>query len=284
MSFIETPRFPPELSYYASGGPEHLTQIVETASGYEKRNVMWSYPRGRYNIAQAMKDQVGKDTVIAFFRAAQGRAQGFRFKDWGDYTDGGTGILGSGYGTGLPTQQMQKQYVQGLTATRIIKKPIASALVVKRNGTTVSSGLYSLDATTGIITFTADASSNASAITAGATTSVTLAANPGTLTTGQKLFLYGFDATNDVPINGFAHTINSVSGSGPYTFILATNTTGKNILVGSGSGKKYPQASDTLTWTGEFDVPVRFDTDILQGYWDTGLYVWGTIPLVEIKL
>lgn len=294
MGFIETPRFPPELSYYASGGPEHLTQIVETASGYEKRNVVWSYPRCRYNLAQAMKDSAGKNAVIGFFRAAQGRAQGFRLKDWGDYQDGGTGVLGSGVGNGTPTYQMFKNYSQGLTVSRKITKPLTqaagagAALVFLRNAVAMTSGAsagnYTIDTTTGVLTMVADASSSATAITVGTTTQVALTSNPGSLIAGKLLYLSGFGGADAALVNGLAHTINSVSGSGPYTFTLATNTAGKTITYSGGSGAKYPQASDAMTWTGEFDVPVRFDTDILQGYWDTGLYVWGTIPLLEIKL
>ena len=294
MSFFETPRFPPELSYYAAGGPAHATQVVEVASGYEKRNVLWSQARCHYDISGAMKDQGGKDAVIAFFRAAQGKAHGFRFRDWADYQDKGNGLLDAGVGDGTPYYQMNKAYIQGLTATRKITKPLTVgagagvALVFNRNGSAMtagaSAGNYAIDTTTGVLTMVADNSSGSSAITPGATTSVVLAANPGGLVAGKLLYLGGFSGADAALVNGIAHPINSVSGSGPYTFVLATVTTGKTITVGSGTGYKYPQTSDTMTWTGEFDVPVRFDTDVLQGYQDTGLYAWGSVPLVELRL
>lgn len=45
-----------------------------------------------------------------------------------------------------------------------------------------------------------------------------------------------------------------------------------------------------LTWSGEFDVPMRFDTDSLRGRIEakTGsrglLHVWDSIPIVELRL
>ena len=293
MAFIETPRFPPELSYYASGGPEHLTQVVVVSSGYEKRNVAWSSPRSKYDIAQAMKTDAGKNVVISFFRSAQGRANAFRFQDWSDYTDAGSGILGTGVGTALPTYQLYKTYNQGGLVSRKISKPLTVAagastpFVVLRGGSPVTAGAaagnYALDSTTGIVTFVADATQVPTSITPGASTTLIVNGTDNlALTTGKVLYLSGVTGTAANMLNG-ANTITGKSGSGPWTYTLATVTTGLTV-TGVGTAYKYPQASDALTWTGQFDTPVRFDTDVLQGYYDTGLYVWGTIPLIEVKL
>jgi len=40
-----------------------------------------------------------------------------------------------------------------------------------------------------------------------------------------------------------------------------------------------------LTWSGEFDVPCRFDTDVMKITMDARqFYSWGQIPVVEIRL
>lgn len=50
-----------------------------------------------------------------------------------------------------------------------------------------------------------------------------------------------------------------------------------------------PHTAANLTWSGEFDVPVRFDVDKLQGQivsknpTDGFLISWDSIPLVELK-
>lgn len=289
MAFLEI-QFPVGIARGAAGGPGYNTTMVVVNSGAEKRNQNWSAPLGVWDVAHGVKSQAQMDALIAFFRVVKGRANGFRFKDWLDYQATiANGLLGAGVGTGLPTYQLVKRYSNAAgSEDRSITKPVAGTLTPYRNTVEVvagsGAGQYAVDTTTGIVTFVADASSNASAITPGATTSVDLAADLG-LIAGKKLYLSGFTGADAAEVNGLAHTINSVSGAGPYTFILATNTAGKTITVGSGVGKKYPQASDALTAAFQFDVPARFDTDRMSPRADTyNLSSWGQIPIVEIRV
>ena len=75
MAFIETPRFPDNISQGASGGPGYQTEVVVVASGREKRNITWPLPRGRYDVAHGVRTQAQMDILIAFFRSVRGRAQ-----------------------------------------------------------------------------------------------------------------------------------------------------------------------------------------------------------------
>lgn len=290
MPFLEI-QFPSVISMGAMGGPGYRTDVVGLESGHEQRNQIWSVARGRWDVAHGLKSQADFDSLLAFFRVAKGKANGFRFKDWLDYSVTVTnGYLGSGVGTGLPTYQLNKLYTNAAgSETRTIKKPVASAFAPKRGGVAIAAGAgagqYSLDSTTGIMTMVADASSNASSITPGATTQVVLAANPGTLTAGQLLYLTGFAGAHAADVNGLAHTINSVTGSGPYTFTLATNTNGRTITLGSGAGRKYPQASESMLWAGEFDVPARFDTDEMRATFQMiDQLDWPEIPVIEVRV
>lgn len=287
MSFFEL-QFPPDISYGATGGPNFNTTVVSFASGYENRNANRANGLMVADVSHTVKTQAQLDALITFFRVAQGKTHGFRFKDWTDFTTTqATGALGTGIGTGLPAYQLNKIYAGGATIVRALKKPVAGSVVPLRGGGAVTFGVspgnVSLDSTTGILTFVPDATSNASSITPGATTQVVLAANPGTLTTGQLLYLTGFTGTDAALVNSLAHTINSVTGAGPFTFTLATSTLGKAITVGSGQGRKYPQVSETLTHASQFDVPSRFDTDQLRASIASyGNYAWGNVPIVEI--
>lgn len=123
-----------------------------TASGYEQRNINWSEARARYNVAHGIKTQAQLDTLIAFFRARKGRANGFRFKDWTDYLVTSQDI---GTGDGSTTQfQLVKTYTSGsITESRTIHKPVAGTLTVYLDEVEESGSNYSLDTTTGIITF-----------------------------------------------------------------------------------------------------------------------------------
>lgn len=78
-------RFPPSISYGAVGGPTFRTTIFTRNSGFEDRNVEWTYARAEYDVAMGIKTQAEFEEVRAFFFARRGRAYGFRFKDWADY-------------------------------------------------------------------------------------------------------------------------------------------------------------------------------------------------------
>jgi len=162
MAFIEV-RFPTDIAYGSVGGPQYSTDIVITQSGYEQRNANWSQAHAQYNVAQGVKTQAQLDCLIAFFRARQGRADGFRFKDWTDYQVTGQAI-GTGNGT-TTVFQLEKSYVSGgITQTRMIKKPVSGSVNIYLNNVLQTSG-YTLDTTTGLVTFNT-APGNGVAITA----------------------------------------------------------------------------------------------------------------------
>lgn len=287
MSFIESPRFPEDISYGATGGPRYRTDVVVVNSGAEKSNINWDQARAEYDVVHGVKNQAQMDILIAYFRAMKGRAHGFRFKDFSDFkVPLSLGKIGTGLGAGLASYQLNKNYAAGsLFELRAIKKPLSGTSLLYRNSALMvagsAAGNYSLDTTTGIISFVADGSANASSIAVGATTTVVLASNPG-LAAGQFLHLSGFTGVDAGLVNNLGHTINSVTGS---TFVLATNTLGKTITLGSGAGKKFFQASDVLTWEGEFDIPCRFDTDEMKVSIEAyNVFSWGQIPVIEIRI
>lgn len=291
MAFIESPRLPEDVSYGAQMGPIFKTDVAMTDNSDEYRNQVWSAALWEGNLGYRNKSATATKALLSFFRSvAKGRFNGFRVKDHTDFQVlASEGILGTGVGTGTPTYQLYKRYTSGsYTSDRLILKPVANSATVYRNAVAVTfgsgAGNIALATTTGIVTFVRDAESNASSITPGATTQVVLASNPGTLTAGQLLYLSGFAGADAAYVNGLAHTINTVTGSGPFTFTLATDTSGKTITLGSGVGAKYPQVTDALTWAGEFDVPARFDTDKMDvQIVDKNIYSWGDVPLRGVR-
>lgn len=147
MSFIETPRFPDGIAMDFSGGPRFSTDIVVNAGSYESRNRNWSQARGRWTCSQVPKSRSDTETLIAFFRNAAGRANGFRFKDWSDYN--ATSATGVFVELTPTTFQMYKRYTTGSTThDRKITKP--SGTITVTGGTTPS-----VASTTGIVTVAA---------------------------------------------------------------------------------------------------------------------------------
>ena len=172
MAFHEV-RFPDDISRNARGGPERRTQIVELASGDEERNASWANSRRRYDAAYGIRRADDLAAVVAFFEARNGRLYGFRWKDWADWKSclpsGTPAATDHSIGTGDGTTtdfQLVKVYASGSQSwTRTITKPVAGTVKVAIDGVEQTTG-WSVDTTTGIVTFTT-APATGAAITAG---------------------------------------------------------------------------------------------------------------------
>ena len=160
MAFIETPRFPDDISYGSTGGPSWATDVLVIRSGFESRNSNWAQARYKFNAAMGVRDQTQLDDLIAWFNAMQGMAHGYRFRDWTDYLSSalGTAIsdtdqqIGIGDGTTVDFQLI-KDYTQGtLTRSREIKKPTTGTTIIAIDTVPQGSG-WTVDTTTGIVTF-----------------------------------------------------------------------------------------------------------------------------------
>jgi uncharacterized protein (TIGR02217 family) len=172
MNFHEI-RFPTAIAFHSTGGPERKTEIVALGSGFEERNAVWANSRRRYDVGSGVKTLDDLHAVIGFFEARSGRLTGFRLKDFSDFKScaplQSIAPLDQAIGTGNGTQtvfQLVKTYSSGAGSwTRAIKKPVAGTLRVAVAGTELMSG-FSVDATTGLVTF-ATAPASAATIAAG---------------------------------------------------------------------------------------------------------------------
>lgn len=149
--FIEE-RLPENITYGSGGGPMFSTAVFGAASGEEQRNSLWEDARRKYDIAYGIRDKADMDLVLSFFMNVRGRAIGFRMKDWADYQ-----LIDEQIGIGNSSRtafQITKTYSVGAYSTvRQIKKPLdGSVTSVTVNG--VPTVAYTIDYTTGIITFT----------------------------------------------------------------------------------------------------------------------------------
>ena len=160
MAFHEI-RFPDNISRGARGGPERRTQVVELASGDEERNASWANSRRRYDVAYGIRRADDLAAVVAFFEARNARLYGFRYKDWADYKSSlpSQAItptdqqIGTGTGS-LKSFPLAKRYTSGAqTWVRSIAKPVAGTVRIAFGAVEQTSG-WSLDATTGVVTFT----------------------------------------------------------------------------------------------------------------------------------
>lgn len=183
MSFHDVV-FPEDISYGFTGGPRFRTSVNVDFAGNEQRNQEWSQARHIYSGDEALKSEAAFQALKAFFMARRGRAFGFRFKDWLDYTasdqpvvrldgnglpveDGNGDLVSTGNGTAT-VFQLYKQEVSGgagLDFFREITRPRdeddidAEDLVVswrvRVNSVALTEGVdYTVNYSTGRVTFT----------------------------------------------------------------------------------------------------------------------------------
>jgi uncharacterized protein (TIGR02217 family) len=154
MAFFEQ-QFPPEISVNMTGGPRFLTSKAFMSGGQRISNRRSQYPLHEYSLAHPVQRGSEFEQLRAFFYVVGGDADGFRFKDWSDYTvaaaqSSATLITGSVY-------QLNKKYTFGSrTFTRPIYKPLSGAQIfrTRSGGTTNITGTSTVVTTSGQVEVT----------------------------------------------------------------------------------------------------------------------------------
>lgn len=203
--------FPEDYSRGVVGGPEFRTTVVATGSGYEQRNADWATARGRWDLSRLLYDPSARDATIAFFRARQGRAHTFLWKDWADY------FVGMAWNptTKVLTHSGAHNFATGnasLTAFQIVRVYDSGGFSERRKITRPKSAI--------------------------------------------KVYLDGVE-------QGSGFTVNYSTG-----VITFDSPPGVGVAIG---------------WSGEFYVPVRFDTDMLQIEYLNPTVGDVALPVVEVR-
>jgi uncharacterized protein (TIGR02217 family) len=363
MAFHEV-RFPDNISYGVTGGPNWLTLVSNMLNGKDQRIQKWEDARHTYDLSHHARSLDITADLKKFFLGVRGQLDGFRFKDWNDFeVAADEGLMEEGIGIGEPVYDLYKDYTYtGLPQyVKRIYKLVSGTIVAYRNGSPVtvgsSAGNISIDYNNGQITFVADSTKNVNANSTKAITGISQA-NPGNVlcvghgfvtgdkikitsvggmtqvnnlyftitvvdadnftigvnttgytayTSGGSAIKYGITQTSAVRVNSTAHGYTNgqivyitaavgMTQVNNLAFTVANSSTNYFELSGvdgsaysaytsSGVISKYPQPADVLTWTGEFDVPVRFSTDSAgMTRISKNVAGWDGIQLVEQKL
>ena len=160
MNFHEI-RFPANLSFGSTGGPQRRTEVVTLANGFEERNTPWAHSRRRYDAGVAMRSLDDVEALIAFFEARQGQLYGFRWKDWSDYKSCrptaevafSDQVIAHGDGVS-DVFQLAKVYRSGAQSyLRPLAKPVLGTVRLGVGGDELLDGVhYEVDTATGLIT------------------------------------------------------------------------------------------------------------------------------------
>lgn len=157
VAFLETPTFPEIVGFWAIGGPQFKTRLATVLSGREKVNINWSQARGAWNIANGLRELQHAELTLDFFCNAYGMGGSFRFKDFRNYqTTITTGILGTGVGSASTSYQMFKRFIIGANSYdhKIVKPTVTPApQIFKDSVLQTLTTHYTVDTTTGIVTF-----------------------------------------------------------------------------------------------------------------------------------
>lgn len=222
MAFSEE-RLELGIRYGTAGGPEFNTSIITVQSGFEQRNSNWEDSRASWNLADDTYSKVELEYMIAFFRARKGKFEGFRYKDWSDYS------------VDLATSGFVSRNVNTTTDLQLAKVYNTASLPIYSNNNPY-----------------AGTSSDIRIINKPAINSV-------------NIYLDGNLATQDVD----------------YTIDYSTG----NVTLAADPQGQYVQ------WIGDFDVPVRFDTDkfsaTFEAYRDSdkeAIYTITSLPIVELRI
>jgi uncharacterized protein (TIGR02217 family) len=159
ISFIESPRFPEDISYGSKGGPWVPVERFTPDSGAIIRNRRWAYSYHKADVAYGVTS-IAKLEDLLYFWHVVGPEIGFRYKDWSDFktcrraetpTKDDVNI---GTGTGAPaTFQLVKKYVRGAyQRSRKILKPISGTVLVAYGGVLQTEGVgFTINYATGIL-------------------------------------------------------------------------------------------------------------------------------------
>ena len=151
--FTEDTRFPDDISYGSSGGPEFSTEIIKLSGGTEQRRINHVHARNRYNVVYDVKSYHKFSLLLNFFCAHRGKAIPFRFKDWSDYKAVNQQI-GNGNGE-LSDFQLLKHYSHGRNSyVRTITKPVTNTVEIFLDGKQVEHGRdYAVNLSSGVVSF-----------------------------------------------------------------------------------------------------------------------------------
>jgi len=161
MTGFHEVRFPLRVALGTSGGPVRRTDIVSLSNGRENRNRRWQDARRRYDAGSGVRSVDDLYAVLAFFEARAGQFYGFRFRDPVDHKScapgaqpaAGDQTIGTADGVTAAFQLAKRYADAGGTTLRTIEKPVAGSVVVAVAGAAVPAADYTVDATTGIVTF-----------------------------------------------------------------------------------------------------------------------------------
>lgn len=282
-------RLPIDVRMGASYADEYEVEITQTKGGAEYRRLVHPYPTRHFTIHYTLKTADLWSRVIALYHRAYGMLAGFRVRCKDDFsTHSNTGVPAPTDSTMLRLSagvyQLQKQYGQGATAltvgypVRTIYKPVAGTVRVAIGALEILNTPivnWTVNTTTGRVTFSANKSQALTGITKAAQAVITVGSHA--YAPGEYVHLSGVNGMTE--INGLRGVITAVGGT---TITVAINSTGFTTYTSGGTINTQPQVTETVKCGCEFDIPCRFNSRIDIQHIASDVREAGDIDIVEL--
>lgn len=175
ISFHEI-RFPVHISFGSVIAPERRTEIVTLGSGFEERNTRWAHSRRQFDAGQGIRTIDDLHEIIDFFEERRGMLYGFRWHDRIDRKSCAPSKTVTPFDQAIAVgdgeiNEFQLVKIYGdlhAPYTRPIQKPVSGTVKIAVNDVELQEGIdFSVDETTGIVTFLNAAPGVGEAVAAG---------------------------------------------------------------------------------------------------------------------
>jgi len=263
--FLEE-RLPVSIKMGATYADEYAVQITKTSSGSESRRLIHPYPTCYYNIGYVGKTTDLWAAIVGLYHRAYGMYAGFRVRAMDDFstnanTSAPTALDQTATLVSSGIYQLQKLYGAGGTPlsiglpSRTIFKPVSGTVLMGLSGVSIPAAGFTVDTTTGKVTFAANKTRNISNITKAARAVVTVGSH--TFTTDDTVYVSAVSGMTQ--INSARYSIYSTDAT---SITLNVNSTAFSNYATGGVVNTFPQTGEAVTCGCEFDIPFRFNSRI----------------------
>lgn len=265
---------------------DYAVDIVTTSGGQEYRSLVHPFPVRKFDVSYLLDNNQTYAELQAIYHRAHGRFAGFRARCFDEWSSNGR--------TGTPTAfdqpmglvsagvyQLRKLYgtdkAAGATgyAYREIRKPVSGTVRVAIGATEIRNAYWSVDATTGRVTFAADKTIAITGISKASSAVLTVGAN--SFSVGESVQISG--VVGMTQINGMRALVTARDAT---TITVAINSTAFSTYTSGGVVHTRPQPGESVTAGFEFDFPVRFNTTLPIGQDYPGYRAVDGVELIEL--
>lgn len=282
MAFLEE-RFPENINYGSGFRTSHASRIVPTAGGSEYRSLDHPFVKSSLDVDFTRQRDEIITKIIALNLRANGTFRGFRVKNFLDFTTNNFRDTPTAFDQDMllvsaGVYQIMRWYASSadtLAARRRIRKPVSGTVLVGVSGELMPASNYSLDNTTGLVTFPANKSGTISAITKASSAVITIGTH--TILVGESVFISG--VLGMTQINNQRAIVLSKTTS---TITVDIDSTLYSTYTSGGTVNTRPQSGESVTAGCQFDIPMRFDADLSGVFVANGVLSVSGVGLVEI--